>query len=173
MQLKITTDYAIRSLLYLAQEGECVNCAQIADATQIPRGYLQKLLIDLKNAGIVETYQGGNGGYALTRPPEQICLAEILEIFERSTRVNVCLESEYNGPCKEDCPIRKFCEGIQNVLDYYMENTSLADLLKEDYAFDYDAPRLFDRYYTEHAMRQRKMGMRPSILNQSEQRTPQ
>ena len=113
MQLKITTDYALRSLLYLAQEGECVNCAQIADATQIPRGYLQKLLIDLKNAGIVETYQGGNGGYALTRPPEQICLAEILEIFERSTRVNVCLESEYNGPCKEDCPIRKFCEGIQ------------------------------------------------------------
>lgn len=137
MQLRITTDYAIRSLLYLTQESSCVNCAQIANATQIPRGYLQKLLMDLKNAGIVETYQGGNGGYALSRPPEQISLAEIMEVFERSTRVNVCLEKDYSGPCREDCPIRTFCEGLQNVLDYYTSSTTLADLASKDYTFDY------------------------------------
>lgn len=136
MQLRITTDYAIRSLLYLAQESSCVNCAQISDATQIPRGYLQKLLMDLKNAGIVETYQGGNGGYALSRPPEQISLAEIMEVFERSSRVNVCLEKNYSGSCKQDCPIRTFCEGLQNVLDYYTGSTTLADLARKDYTFD-------------------------------------
>lgn len=136
MQLRITTDYAIRSLLYLAQESGCVNCAQIAEATQIPRGYLQKLLMDLKNAGIVETYQGGNGGYVLSRPPEQISLAEVMEVFERSTRISVCLEKNYSGPCMEDCSIRRFCEGLQKVLDDYTASTTLADLSRQDYAFD-------------------------------------
>lgn len=138
MQLKVTTDYAIRSVLYLARQNGCVSCGQISDATQIPRGYLQKLFIDLKNVGIVETYQGGNGGYALTRPPEQISLLQILEVFERSTRVNACLEQDFNGSCKENCSIRKFCKGLQDVLDYYTGNTTLADLMRQDYVFDYE-----------------------------------
>ena len=137
MQLTDTTKYAVDSLLYLAWKEERANCSQISQATGIPRNYLQKMMITLKNVGIIKAYQGEYGGYALARPASEITLSEIFSVFERSTVISPCLAPDYTGPEKDSPSLRKFLSGLQSVLDCYTSHTTLADLLSEKYEFDY------------------------------------
>ena len=52
--------------------------ADIAQSCEIPRKYLEQVLLDLKNAGLVESKKGQHGGYRLARPPHQISLAQAI-----------------------------------------------------------------------------------------------
>ncbi len=137
MQLTDTSKYAVESLLYLAWREERANCTEIAQATGIPKNYLQKMMITLKNAGIIRAFQGEYGGYALARPASEISLFQIFSLFERTTRICSCLEPEYQGSNQESATFREFLNGLQNIFDCYTKHTTLADLLRQEYTFDY------------------------------------
>ena len=69
MQLKITTDYAIRMILYLAQnESVIVSATEIAQAMKIPHSYLIQIGAVLKKSGLIQAHSGRLGGYSLSRP---------------------------------------------------------------------------------------------------------
>ncbi|MGE4170162.1 MAG: Rrf2 family transcriptional regulator [Candidatus Margulisiibacteriota bacterium] len=72
-----------------------IQIKTIADRHQIPQNYLEQLLVQLKRAGLVKSFRGSSGGYALARAPEQIQAAEVLN----------CLE----GPCR-------LCDNHEDVL---------------------------------------------------------
>lgn len=81
MRLGHTTKYAFESLAFLIRSHARDEWAQIAEIAQtcgIPRKYLEQVLLDLKNAGLVESKKGQRGGYRLRRPPDEISLAEVL-----------------------------------------------------------------------------------------------
>lgn len=81
MRLGHTTKYAFESLAFLIRSHARDEWAQIADIAQtcgIPRKYLEQVLLDLKNAGLVESKKGQRGGYRLLRPPNQISLGQVL-----------------------------------------------------------------------------------------------
>lgn len=81
MKLGNTTKYAFESLAYLIRSHAREEWAQIADiaaASNIPRKYLEQVLLDLKSGGILESKKGQGGGYRLARSPDQISLGEVL-----------------------------------------------------------------------------------------------
>ncbi len=81
MRLGHTTKYALEALAYLIRthaRDEWGQIAEIATACDIPRKYLEQVLLDLKNAGLVESKKGQRGGYRLSRSPDEISLAQVL-----------------------------------------------------------------------------------------------
>ena len=112
MQLKVTTDYAVRTLMYLARHKGIVPIAEIAEAMKIPEKYLNRLGLALRDEGLIVTHRGKNGGYSLGRPPENIRLYDVVALVEGTVALNRCLEED--GYCGRDAA--GFCTVIQVLL---------------------------------------------------------
>ena len=127
MQLKITTDYAIRMILYLAQnESVIVSATEIAQAMKIPHSYLIQIGAVLKKSGLIQAHSGRLGGYSLAEPSDTITLYDIVAVMESTTLINRCLESDSycSRSAAEFCPVRKsYCLLQQQYL-------TIAELLK-------------------------------------------
>ena len=89
MKLKASTDYGIRAVVYLAIKDRVCSSKEISEDMAIPRDYLIQLALRLRDAGIIITRPGKNGGYELAKKPEKITLAHLINAFdvpERETR---------------------------------------------------------------------------------------
>lgn len=85
--LSITSQYALRALSHLARQTEgAVLGRDLAQSVEIPANYLSKVLLTLRNAGLVETARGFRGGYRLRRPASEIHLIDVVELFEEISR---------------------------------------------------------------------------------------
>jgi Rrf2 family protein len=84
MRLSKKTEYALRALIYAARfpEGTTFQIRDLAEKNGIPKKFLELILLELKNAGILESRRGVGGGYLLARRPETIRAGEIVEAFE-------------------------------------------------------------------------------------------
>jgi Rrf2 family nitric oxide-sensitive transcriptional repressor len=94
MQLNVTTDYAVRAMVYLASEKRMVSGVEIAEKMQIPSAYLLTIMAKLKKAGFVTSKRGNVGGYLLAKPQNEISLWDIMVVMEGSMQVNRCMEEE-------------------------------------------------------------------------------
>ena len=115
MQLNVTTDYAIRIVLYLAIKDRVVNSSEIAKAMGIPPTYIMKITRTLKQANILSEKRGVDGGFMLNRAPEKLTLLEIISALEKTVNINRCLEEdEY---CSRNavsfCNVRKLLVRLQ------------------------------------------------------------
>jgi Rrf2 family iron-sulfur cluster assembly transcriptional regulator len=85
--LSMTSQYALRALSHLARRsGEAVPGRDLAKSVEIPANYLSKVLLTLRNAGLVDTARGSGGGYRLRRPAQDIHLVDVVELFEEVSR---------------------------------------------------------------------------------------
>ena len=76
-------DYAVRALLALAAaQPDTVNARRLADAGQIPPGYLYDVLADLRRAELVRVRLGPRGGYSLARPAAEVTLGAVLRLLD-------------------------------------------------------------------------------------------
>jgi len=85
MNLCAKTEYACIALAELAlhhEQGDPVRIRALAEAHGIPSRFLVQILIQLKNAGLVASTRGAAGGYRLARPPEEITLADVVDVVE-------------------------------------------------------------------------------------------
>ncbi len=98
--ISTTSEYALRALAHLARapEESAVLGRDLARATEIPANYLSKILLALRNTGILVTARGSGGGYRLCKSPDEIYLIEIVELFEGSKAKPVCFLSR-TKPC--------------------------------------------------------------------------
>lgn len=126
MQINVTTDYAIRAVLYLAIRNSITTSNEILVAMGIPKSYILKITNKLQEAGIVERIVGARGGFSLSKSPEQISLYEIIKIMEPTIKINRCLEEDEHCSrfATENCPVRKFYSNLQNeIVDKLKEMT--------------------------------------------------
>src|SRR5215467_11035962 len=86
--LTTTSEYALRALAHLARQpnGDAVLGRNLACAGEIPANYLSKILLTLRNAGLVDTTRGSGGGYRLRKPAKDIYLIDVVEVFEEVSR---------------------------------------------------------------------------------------
>jgi Rrf2 family protein len=85
MRLGHTAKYAMQALAFLIKchaRDEWGQIADIAANCNIPRKYLEQVLLDLKSAGLVESKKGQRGGYRLCRPPDEITLAQAISAVQ-------------------------------------------------------------------------------------------
>lgn len=86
MLLSMTSEYALRAMIALAEHGfdSPIPGTQIAEKTGIPARYLSAILADLVRAGVLSATRGKRGGFRITRPATRVTLEEVLQPFERS-----------------------------------------------------------------------------------------
>ena len=132
MQLNITTDYAVRTVLYLAIQDKVISSMEIAEKMAIPRNYLLKITRRLLEAGIISRYKGVYGGFSLHKAPEDITLFEIVETMEGVTKINRCLEEDKY--CSrfgtKDCPVRNVYCSLQGDIEKRMSGVTIKSLME-------------------------------------------
>jgi Rrf2 family protein len=83
MRLSARVDYALRAAVALAGYGErWVSAEQIAEAQDIPRKFLESILLQLRRGGIANSKRGSEGGHQLARPGDQISLADVIRAVD-------------------------------------------------------------------------------------------
>jgi Rrf2 family protein len=126
--------YALRALLALARANDSMMIAEIAEQEQIPRKFLEQILLDLKHQGIVASRRGRRGGYGLLIPPDQITFGRILRIVDGPLAPLPCLSRiAYRrcGDCKSElsCEIRQVFARVAESARDVLDRTTVADAI--------------------------------------------
>jgi Rrf2 family nitric oxide-sensitive transcriptional repressor len=133
MQFNLTTDYAIRTVLYLAIKGELATAKEIAEAMGIPSYYQLKITAKLVHSGIIRRMQGVKGGFSLNRKTTEITLFDIVDAMEPTMRINRCLEED--NYCSRfataSCPVRRFYVTMQGEIEDKLQTMTVAALLQQ------------------------------------------
>ncbi|MEM6447599.1 MAG: Rrf2 family transcriptional regulator [Cyanobacteria bacterium P01_D01_bin.123] len=124
--------YSVKALLDLAMSGtqQPASVRAIAQRQNIPAPYLEKLLIDMRQAGLVRSRRGAHGGYQLTRTPREISLAEILEaVGDRIEAQPVDTRGDNDsGELAEDWVMQAVWQRIAMRLHQALQDITLEDL---------------------------------------------
>ncbi len=124
-----TAEYALRAIVYLAdQQGAPRTTAQIAEVTQVPPGYLAKVMQSLSRMRLVHSQRGLNGGFTLTRDPNELTMLEIISAVDPIRRFHECplgVPSHGNNLC----PLHRTLEEAAKLLEVKFGETSVASLL--------------------------------------------
>ena len=131
--MKISTRgrYALRLMLDLAVfcEGAPVSLRDVAKRQGISDKYLEQIVTPLSKAGLVRSVRGANGGYLLTRKPEEYTVGDILRPLEGDLApVECATDSEFCQRCNE-CVTVMLWQEIHRAVSQVVDNTTLADLV--------------------------------------------
>ena len=119
------TKYALKAVLMLTEKystKEPVLIAEISEKESIPKKFLESILLELKNKGLLQSKKGKGGGYLLARAPDQISFGEVIGIFENPFGSLPCLDEKTNRKCDE-CKKGSAC-GIHMVMREVYQTTS-------------------------------------------------
>jgi Rrf2 family protein len=124
-----TAEYALRAVVFLAEHRPSRwTTRAIAETTQVPAGYLAKVLQSLAQAGVVSAQRGLNGGFTLTREPREVTIYEILQVIDPIRRVQECplgLEAH----TEQLCPLHMRLDAALAEVERSFRRSTLADLL--------------------------------------------
>ncbi len=125
-------EYAIRAMTFLARQpaGKLAGARQIAQAEQIPRPFLWKILRDLTRRKLIRSFKGLRGGYELARPPQQITLAAILAATGDGDLLADCVLGLPQCGEENPCPLHDTWKPIRRWLVAMLEQNNLADLAR-------------------------------------------
>jgi Rrf2 family protein len=130
MRVSAKADYAVRAMVELAASGDGpVKADRIAQAQEIPVKFLENIMSDLRNGGLVRSQRGVDGGYWLARPPAEITLAQIIRAVEgplANVRGGRPEEVSYSGSAG---PLRDVWIAVRASLRRVLEAVTLADVV--------------------------------------------
>lgn len=131
--MKISTKgrYALRVMIDLAvnDKGDYVSLKDISNRQEVSLKYLEQIMVMLNKAGYVKSTRGNNGGYRLAKSPEEYKVGDILRKTEGDLAPIACVNGEECGK-RENCKTFKFWQGLDNVINEYVDSKTLADLIK-------------------------------------------
>jgi Rrf2 family protein len=131
VRVSAKADYAIRAAVELAASGEGpVKGDRIAKAQEIPPNFLENILSDLRNAGLVASRRGADGGYWLARPADTVSLADVIRAVDgplANVRGVRSEQIEYQGSAEK---LRDVWVAVRASLRGVLETVTLADLAR-------------------------------------------
>lgn len=141
MHLTTKGQYASRAMLDLSlhfDEGP-QSIEVIAQRQDIPKKYLEQVLLSLKSARLVYSARGRQGGYLLARPPELITLGEIIRATDGPLAPISCVSQTAYRPCtcpdQSRCALRPTWLEVRNAIAQVLDNTTMADLVERNSHF--------------------------------------
>lgn len=132
MKYSTRTRYALRLMVELAgaEKEAFVSLKDVALHQEISIKYLEQIVTPLTRAGLVASSRGPQGGYKLTRDPADYTTGEIIRAIEGSVAPVACLDVSPNAcPRADGCATLGFWSGLQDVINTYLDSTTLADLM--------------------------------------------
>jgi Rrf2 family protein len=131
MRVSAKADYAIRATVELAAAGAGpVKGDRLAQAQEIPPNFLENILVDLRNAGLVGSKRGAEGGYWLARPADEITLADVIRAVDGPLANVRGIRSElvtYRGSAER---LQEVWVAVRASLRAVLEHVTVADLAR-------------------------------------------
>lgn len=128
------TRYALRALLFLAEEGDSlpVRLARIATSQSVPSKYLELIMLELKKAGLVTSVRGPKGGYSLALPASAISFGQIVRAMEGPIALISCASVNFYAPCGDchdeaSCAIRRAFSELRDRSTEILDSITLAN----------------------------------------------
>ena len=126
-----TSEYALRTIVFLAsRDGNSATTRQIADATQVPVGYLAKVLHALSRAGLVKSQRGPHGGSVLAIEPAKLSVYDVVQAVDSVPRIRTCpLSLKSHG--LRLCPLHRRLDDAMAMIEKAFRQSKIADLIGE------------------------------------------
>ncbi|MBO5587184.1 MAG: Rrf2 family transcriptional regulator [Acidaminococcaceae bacterium] len=133
MRISTKGRYATRLMLDLALHYECgyIPLKAVSQRQNISDKYLEQIITQLSRAGFVRSARGAQGGYQLTKSPEEYTVGDILRITEGSLSPVSCIEAN-GGTCEmaPTCVTMEVWQQIEDAVNSVVDHITLADLVK-------------------------------------------
>jgi Rrf2 family protein len=131
------TQYAFKALEYLAEHRDQgpILISEIADQKHIPLKFLENILLELKNDGVLDSKKGKGGGYFLKLPPSKIPLARIIRKIDGPIAMLPCVSLYFYERCKDcdekNCGLHDVMILVRDANLKILEKKTVADLIKK------------------------------------------
>lgn len=134
MNLTKKSSYGLIAALELAAASDTApqSATRIAERYSLPVSFIEKILHELRHAGLVGSKQGRTGGYFLARSPRDISVRDVLEALGESLDLVGCLKSESHCELTDCCPTKGAWRHIDNRFKGLLDSLSLQSLLHSD-----------------------------------------
>jgi Rrf2 family protein len=137
--LSMRAKYALKALIALAAEppNQPVRIEDLAKRERIPQKFLETILLDLRNRGILQSKKGKGGGYYLVRDPRTVVVGQLIRQFDGPLAAVPCASQTAYARCRDcrdeaGCGIRWVMKEVRDATARILDRTSLADMLKHD-----------------------------------------
>lgn len=137
------TKYAIKALVVLGKNygKEPMPIMKIAEEENIPKKFLEQILLELRNAGILYSKKGAKGGYSLNKEPKDIRLTQIIRLTDGPIALLPCVSLNFYRKCDE-CKSEEFCGirdtfiEVRNAMLEILNDTSIEDIIAREQNID-------------------------------------
>lgn len=129
------TQYAFKALMYMAQTEKDgpILIAEIAQKENIPLKFLENILLELKNEGLLDSKKGKGGGYFFKVPPSRIQLAKIMRLLDGPIALLPCVSLNFYQKCEScdenNCKLRDTLIQVRDATLKILERKTVADLV--------------------------------------------
>jgi Rrf2 family protein len=127
--------YGLKAMLYLANRTEAtpVGILEIAQDQNIPKKFLDAILLELRRNGIVHSRKGRGGGYVLAKPAGDISVGRIIRVLDGPLAPIACASKTAYRPCADcdvpNCQTRKTMQRVRDAMSEILDHTTLAEML--------------------------------------------
>ncbi|MEZ6056461.1 MAG: Rrf2 family transcriptional regulator [Planctomycetaceae bacterium] len=132
MRLALHTDFALRTLMYLAARLGRSNIADIAQFFGVSKDHLAKVALRLSREGFIRSVRGIGGGIELARLPTEISLGEVIERFEGAMHLLDCVAVENVCRIQPSCKLKGVLQEAERLQVEYLRSVTLADVVQDD-----------------------------------------
>lgn len=133
------TKYAIKALVALAksEKGVPVLISKLAEDERIPKKFLELILLELRNAGVLHSKKGAGGGYYMAKDPAEVKLVQILRVTDGPIALLPCVSLNFYERCEEcrdevTCGIRNVFIDVRDAALKILSETSIADIVDRE-----------------------------------------
>lgn len=145
------TKYGLQALLILARDFGAgpVLIADLAESERIPKKFLELILLQLKNAGILGSRKGKGGGYFLARDPALVTMGEAIRVLEGPLAPVPCVSESAYQRCEEchdenSCGIRLVMKDVRDAMVEILDHSSLKEVLQRSRDASNQARKVID-----------------------------
>jgi Rrf2 family protein len=132
MKFSMKSDYAMRALMTLVfqQDKSPVSIREMAKMNDVPRRFLEQIMLELKEIGYVDSTLGRDGGYFLAKHPSQITMGEVVRHFDGIIAPIGCVSVTNYHKCSQEsvCRFRKIPLDIRNYISSLLDNVTLEEI---------------------------------------------
>lgn len=133
MKLSTKGRYGLKAMYDIAKRyntNEPLSLKIIAENNHLSEQYLEQIFSKLKKSGLVKSVRGAQGGYRLSRDPNEITVGDIIRVLDGPIAPSTCVLEEDSG-CEEQgtCPTRDVWKKIKESVDDVIDNITLEDML--------------------------------------------
>lgn len=138
MHLSKKAEYALRATINLGLAAEVgkatVSGSELAEVNRLPLKFVERILQELREAGIVQTHRGKFGGYSLAKPADQIGVGEMIRLMDGRLAPICCASENAYQPCscpdEDHCGLRMLMIDVRNAIANILDRYTIAQVVE-------------------------------------------